>query len=120
MVVFTPSRFYRWKYYKGRDRLLNFLDVLEKQQQPYRLSVVGESFRNHPSGFAQIATRFSDRIENWGFLESRAKYDRLLRKADVVLSTALHDFQGLSLLAAAYRKAATFAANPMPGVRRCF
>jgi len=91
---------HRWEYDKGPDRLLNFLNVLEKQQQPYRLSVVGESFRNHPSAFAQIATRFRDRIENWGFLESRATYDRLLRKADIVLSTALHDFQGLSMLEA--------------------
>lgn len=91
---------HRWEYDKAPDRLLNFLERLENRQQPYRLSVVGESFRNHPESFGQIAARFSNRIESWGFLESRAEYDRLLCKADIVLSTALHDFQGLSMLEA--------------------
>jgi len=91
---------HRWEYDKAPDRLLGFLARLENRQQPYRLSLVGEGFRNHPKSFDQIATRFSHRLENWGFLKSRAEYDRLLRKADIVLSTALHDFQGLSMLEA--------------------
>lgn len=91
---------HRWEYDKAPDRLLNFLEKLENRQQPYRLSVVGESFRNQPDSFDQIAARFSHRIEFWGFQQSRAEYDRLLRKADIVLSTALHDFQGLSMLEA--------------------
>ena len=37
---------------------------------------------------------------NWGYLQSRADYDRLLGEADVAISTALHDFQGLSVLEA--------------------
>ncbi|MGO2134429.1 tRNA-queuosine alpha-mannosyltransferase domain-containing protein [Marinobacter sp.] len=91
---------HRWEYDKAPDRLLSFLEKLENRQQPYRLSVVGEGFRNYPESFDQIATRFSHRIEFWGFQESRAEYDQLLRKADIVLSTALHDFQGLSMLEA--------------------
>nr|WP_100638712.1 DUF3524 domain-containing protein [Marinobacter salexigens] len=91
---------HRWEYDKAPDRLLSFLKRLEKRQQPYRLSVVGEGFRNHPGSFDQIAAQFGNRIDSWGFLESRAEYDGLLRKADIVLSTALHDFQGLSILEA--------------------
>ncbi|MCK5886537.1 MAG: glycosyltransferase, partial [Alcanivorax sp.] len=38
--------------------------------------------------------------EHWGFLEHRQDYDQLLRSADIVVSTALHDFQGLAMLEA--------------------
>ncbi|MGM0952847.1 MAG: tRNA-queuosine alpha-mannosyltransferase domain-containing protein [Pseudomonadota bacterium] len=91
---------HRWEYDKGPERLLNFLEVLEERRLPFRLSVVGERFRNYPKVFDEIRDRFAGRIEHWGFLESRADYDQLLREADIVASTALHDFQGLSMLEA--------------------
>ena len=91
---------HRWEYDKGPDRLVNFLERLEQSQQPYKLSVVGEGFRNHPKAFGEVQARFAHRLEHWGFLASRSEYDDLLRQADVVLSTALHDFQGLSMLEA--------------------
>ncbi|RMJ03140.1 Glycosyl transferases group 1 [Marinobacter litoralis] len=91
---------HRWEYDKGPDRLLNFLERLEQSRQSYKLSVVGEGFRNHPKAFGEIQTKFAHRLEHWGFLASRSEYDALLRQADVVLSTALHDFQGLSMLEA--------------------
>ncbi|MCG7198147.1 DUF3524 domain-containing protein [Marinobacter pelagius] len=91
---------HRWEYDKGPDRLWKLLQVLERRAVPFRLSVVGESFRRHPPAFARIREAFGDRIEQWGFLESRGDYERLLRQADIVISTALHDFQGLSMLEA--------------------
>ncbi|WP_291830688.1 DUF3524 domain-containing protein [Marinobacter sp.] len=91
---------HRWEYDKGPDRLLRFLQVVDQRAMPFRLSVVGERFRNAPKAFEQIQAQFSDRIEHWGFLEQRQDYDRLLGQADIVLSTALHDFQGLSMLEA--------------------
>ncbi|MTI99155.1 MAG: DUF3524 domain-containing protein [Marinobacter adhaerens] len=91
---------HRWEYDKGPDRLLNLLQVLEQRSVPFRLSVVGERFRSYPEAFDRIRERFSHRIEHWGFLESRDDYDHLLRQADLVVSTALHDFQGLAMLEA--------------------
>lgn len=91
---------HRWEYDKGPDRLLKFLQVLDRRSVRFRLSVVGESFRSHPAVFGQIRDTFGQCTEHWGFLESRSDYDRLLRQADVVVSTALHDFQGLSMLEA--------------------
>lgn len=91
---------HRWEYDKGPDRLLLLLDALEDMGQDFRLSVVGEQFRQSPEAFDQIRQRHQARIVNWGFLPDRAEYDRLLGQADVVVSTALHDFQGLSVLEA--------------------
>jgi glycosyltransferase involved in cell wall biosynthesis len=91
---------HRWEYDKGPDRLLNFLQVLEQRSLPFRLSVVGERFRSYPKAFDRIREQFDPCIEHWGFLESREDYDQLLRQADMVVSTALHDFQGLAMLEA--------------------
>ncbi|WP_339806872.1 DUF3524 domain-containing protein, partial [uncultured Marinobacter sp.] len=91
---------HRWEYDKGPERLLKLLQVLDERSLPFRLSVVGERFRSHPKAFEQIHQQFADRIEHWGFLENRQDYDQLLTRADIVVSTALHDFQGLSMLEA--------------------
>ena len=91
---------HRWEYDKGPDRLLKFLQVLDQRSMPFRLSVVGERFRSYPKAFDRIREQFGPCIEHWGFLESREDYDHLLRQADIVISTALHDFQGLSMLEA--------------------
>ena len=91
---------HRWEYDKAPDRLLRLLDALSAAGQDFRLSVVGEQFRNRPEAFNLIHERYRECIVHWGFLESRADYDCLLAEADVVISTALHDFQGLSVLEA--------------------
>ncbi|MBI47709.1 MAG: glycosyl transferase family 1 [Marinobacter sp.] len=91
---------HRWEYDKGPDRLLKFLQALDQRSMPFRLSVVGERFRSYPKAFDRIREQFGPCIEHWGFLESREDYDHLLRQADIVISTALHDFQGLSMLEA--------------------
>ena len=91
---------HRWEYDKGPDRLLLLLNALADMGQDFRLSVVGEQFRQSPGAFNQIRQRHEARILDWGFLPDRAGYDRLLGQADMVVSTALHDFQGLSVLEA--------------------
>lgn len=91
---------HRWEYDKAPDRLLLMLDALAAAGQDFRLSVVGEQFRNQPEAFDLIHQRHRERIVNWGYLQSRADYDRLLAEADVAITTALHDFQGLSVLEA--------------------
>ncbi|WP_434050488.1 tRNA-queuosine alpha-mannosyltransferase domain-containing protein [Marinobacter salarius] len=91
---------HRWEYDKAPDRLSLLLDSLADAGQDFRLSVVGEQFRKEPEAFGGIRERHRERIVNWGYQQSRADYDRLLGEADVAISTALHDFQGLSVLEA--------------------
>ncbi|WP_297796734.1 DUF3524 domain-containing protein [uncultured Marinobacter sp.] len=91
---------HRWEYDKSPDRLLRLLDRLAEVGQDFRLSVVGEQFRNQPRVFDEIKHRHRSRLVHWGYMDSREAYDKLLHEADVVVSTALHDFQGLSMLEA--------------------
>ena len=91
---------HRWEYDKGPDRLLALLRCLAEAGQPFRLSVVGEQFRSAPEAFECIAREFEHSIVYWGHIASRDDYEALLTEVDMVLSTALHDFQGLAVLEA--------------------
>lgn len=99
----TPVRIVwaaRWEYDKGPDRLLAILRELERRGTDYRICILGERFRNTPEEFDTIKRDFNHRLERLGYAESRQEYLDWLRRADIVLSTATHEFQGLSVLEA--------------------
>lgn len=91
---------HRWEYDKGPDRLLALLRGLRRRGRNFRLSLVGEQFRDRPEAFAAIRREFADCLVHDGFVASSEAYSALLKQADIVLSTALHDFQGLAILEA--------------------
>lgn len=90
----------RFEYDKGCDALLLCLRMLEHSGLDYELAVVGQQFRNSPRAFATIEAEFTHRLVQFGYIESRQAYQQLLVGADIVLSTALHEFQGLAILEA--------------------
>ena len=95
---------HRWEYDKGPKLLLQLAETILAQQLPIRLHVVGQQFRSFPTEFDKIATYLEQHAADlaidqgsFGFIENRESYIDLLRRCDVVLSTALHDFQGLAI-----------------------
>ncbi len=92
---------HRWEYDKGPDRLLALIRAL-----PVDLNVlfhiVGQGFRQTSPVFATIRAELESRhmLGHWGYLESIDDYRGLLSASDIVLSTAIHEFQGLSVLEA--------------------
>lgn len=96
---------HRWEYDKGPDRLLRLISALAKAEYGhYELHIIGQQFRSLPDEFKQIKMLVAHSpalsLESWGFIESEARYREVLSACDVVLSSALHDFQGLSVLEA--------------------
>lgn len=90
----------RWEYDKRPDRFFALLYRLEEAGIPFRLAVAGENFRNTPVEFEQAQQRLAQRVVHWGFVPSRADYRALLQQADLVISTADHEFFGISVLEA--------------------
>lgn len=91
---------HRWEYDKGPQGLLLFLRQLQASGNAFSLSVVGEQFRHQPQAFRQIQVEFKLQLIHFGYLHDRHQYRQLLGQADIVLSTAIHDFQGLAMLEA--------------------
>jgi glycosyltransferase involved in cell wall biosynthesis len=90
----------RFEHDKGGDRLLLLLDELERSGLDYQLAVVGQQFRNSPAVFGQIEQQFSHRLVQFGYVVDPRDYRALLGAADLVVSTATHEFQGLAVLEA--------------------
>ena len=74
---------------------------------------MGESFRNQPEVFSTIKKEFNDNILNFGYIEDNNTYQNILQNSDIVLSTSLHDFQGLSILDAVAAGATPLLPNRM-------
>jgi glycosyltransferase involved in cell wall biosynthesis len=94
---------HRWEYDKGPERLLAIVKRLLDRDIAFQLSVLGERFRQVPDAFTELKERLNEegsRLRHWGYIESTDDYRACLATGDVVLSTALHDFQGLSMLEA--------------------
>jgi len=93
---------HRWEFDKGPELLLAAVKRLQADKVDFRLHVVGQQFRRVPPVFDQLKQRLesSGQLGCWGHVESIEAYRQLLQRADVVLSTALHDFQGIAVLEA--------------------
>ncbi|WP_261843999.1 tRNA-queuosine alpha-mannosyltransferase domain-containing protein [Aliamphritea ceti] len=87
----------RWEYDKGPGHLLAILQQFETQDIDYRLCLLGQKFRHSPNEFNLITEQFKHRLVQFGYAESRDEYLQWLRGADIFLSTAIHEFQGLSV-----------------------
>ncbi len=89
---------HRWEYDKGPEQLYAFLEVLRQRDFMFKINLIGQQFRAIPTALLKIKEKFPDEIINYGFIESPEDYNNLLQQSDFILSTALHDFQGLAVL----------------------
>lgn len=96
---------HRWEYDKGPDRLLALVKECAKHDLAIDFYIAGQQFRHCPSEFTEIEVLIlaSDSLSlcQWGYVSEPLDYLAMLSSCDVVLSTAIHDFQGLSVLQAA-------------------
>jgi len=92
---------HRWEYDKAPERMFAALLKLHEDGVDFRVHVIGQQFREQPPVFAKMHPLLETHIGEWGTVKSEAAYRRLLQESHVVLSTALHEFQGLAVLEAA-------------------
>ncbi len=93
---------HRWEYDKAPATFFSALERLEKRHD-FRLVVMGQRFRKAPPVFARMQDRLASRIDQWGYVEDRRDYLKWLERSDLVVSTALHEFQGLAVQEAVMR-----------------
>ena len=94
---FTLVWNHRWEYDKAPERLFAALVKLHEAGLDFRVHVIGHRFRAQPEAFETNRTVLQSHIGEWGTVPEDADYRRVLRGSNVVLSTALHEFQGLAV-----------------------
>lgn len=91
---------HRWEYDKGPEVFFRALFSLSEAGLGFRLRVAGERFRTQPAIFEEARRPLAAHIEHFGYYESREAYLEALRSADLVVSTAVHEFFGLAVIEA--------------------
>ncbi|QSH40160.1 DUF3524 domain-containing protein [Lentisphaerota bacterium ZTH] len=91
----------RWEHDKNPTDFFRALRLLKQHGIEFRLSVVGEQTKQVPNCFKRAHQEFEQEIENWGYLPAREDYLQALAAADIIVSTAIHEFFGISVLEAA-------------------
>jgi len=93
---------HRWEYDKDPETFFRAIYTLASEGVDFGLVLLGESFRRQPAEFLEARQRLPGRIVHFGYAEDTATYSRLLWQADVVVSTALHEFFGAAIVEACY------------------
>ena len=91
----------RWEHDKNPEDFFKALSLLKGKGIEFRLNVIGEQFREYPAVFDRAREEYSSCIDRWGFQESREEYIKALQESDVIVSTAIHEFFGISVVEAA-------------------
>ncbi len=91
----------RWEYDKDPVTFFRALDVLVERDVPFQVALAGSNVRQMPEEFESARERLGERVVHYGRADADT-YARLLRQADVVVSTAIHEFFGVAIVEAVY------------------
>ena len=92
----------RWEYDKNPEAFFRVMNRLDDAGHPFRLILAGEHFKEQPYEFERAFERYAERILHYGYAEDFTEYSRLLHRADIVVSTAIHEFFGIATMEAIY------------------
>jgi glycosyltransferase involved in cell wall biosynthesis len=91
----------RWEYDKDPDTFFRALYVLQSEGVDFRVAIAGQSYGQSAPEFEAARARLGDRVVHFGYAAPE-DYARLLRQADIVVSTAIHEFFGVAIVEAIY------------------
>lgn len=91
----------RWEYDKNPEAFFAALYVAEAAGLDFRVALCGQQYGKRPSTFDEARQRLGPHLVHDGHVDLPA-YRRWLWGADITLSTAHHEFFGISILEAIY------------------
>jgi glycosyltransferase involved in cell wall biosynthesis len=92
----------RWEYDKAPGDLFAALYALQEAGVAFRLALAGPNQGTPTAEFLRTKEELADHIVQWGKVDSPSDYASLLWAADVVVSTAIHEFFGVAVVEAVY------------------
>jgi glycosyltransferase involved in cell wall biosynthesis len=92
----------RWEYDKAPGDLFAALYALKDAGVGFRLAMAGPNQGTPTAEFLRAKEAFAHHIVQWGKVDEASDYASLLWAADVVVSTAMHEFFGVAVVEAVY------------------
>ncbi len=91
---------HRWEFDKQPDEFFSVLYRLKDSGARFRLRVLGENFQAKPKVFEDAKIKLAEFIDHWGFVKDREDYYQHLKNSQVVVSTAIQENFGISVVEA--------------------
>lgn len=91
---------HRWEHDKDPETFFNALYLLKGKGIKFKVIVLGQAFRFQPHCFATAQVRLAEEIVHFGYVNSYQEYLSYLKQGDLVISTSLHEFYGISIIEA--------------------
>ncbi len=91
---------HRWGFDKNYEIFFSVLEELNDRELDFHLAIMGENFGMIPPEFKKAKKKFSDKILQFGYVSSRKEYERWLKRGAVVISTAIQENFGMSVIEA--------------------
>jgi len=92
----------RWEYDKAPADLFAALYELKTAGVPFRLAMAGPNQGTPTAAFLRAREELAAHVVQWGKVAAASDYASLLWSADVVVSTAIHEFFGIAVVEAMY------------------
>ncbi len=89
----------RWEYDKNMGEFLSALSTIAAEGLSFEVALCGQAFQNQSKEFRPEIDRLGSRVIHQGFADETL-YHELLTKAEITVSTAFHEFFGISIVEA--------------------
>lgn len=105
---------HRWEFDKCPEVFFNALEAADTEltsagiEVPFNIALLGENFQAMPKAFIEAKERWGDRILQYGYCESKDEYFNWLKRSDIVISTAIQENFGISIV-----EAVRYGAHPL-------
>jgi len=91
---------HRWEYDKNPAGFFRALAAVRRRGVRFELALAGMNTRQEPEEFLAARDEFAEQLVHYGYAPGFGDYARLLWTSHIVVSTALHEFFGMSCVEA--------------------
>ncbi|MEE9119843.1 MAG: DUF3524 domain-containing protein [Syntrophobacteria bacterium] len=91
---------HRWEFDKSPETFFAALESILSAGVEFRLALLGENFQVVPKPFLTAREKYGERIVQYGYEVSKKKYQDWLKQGVIVVSTAIQENFGISIVEA--------------------
>lgn len=91
---------HRWEHDKNPGDFFKLIDEMINRGLNFRLSLLGESFKDIPEEFKEAEKKYKKQLLRYGYAPSRKEYGKYLYEGDIIISTANQENFGISVVEA--------------------
>lgn len=88
---------HRWEFDKNPEDFIQVLLKLKENGYNFKVSLLGQGYKDAPDIIENAKEKLFNEIIHFGYVESKDDYLNILSQSHIAVSTAKHEFFGVSM-----------------------